>query len=82
MLISLDKNKWLYDWMQDQWQDELFEIINAKGSPVPRPNLDLPPLADTTDRDGSSGGGSGGGLGTGGSGRTGKSTTTNNLSLS
>lgn len=38
MLISLDKNKWLYDWMQDQWQDELFEIINATGSPVPRPN--------------------------------------------
>ena len=43
---------------------------DGTNSPVPRPNVALPPLADTTDRDGSSGGGSGGGLGIGGTGRT------------
>jgi hypothetical protein len=46
--------------------------FGGTNSPVPRPNISLPPLADTTDRDGSSGGGSGGGLGTGGGGRTNK----------
>ena len=45
-------------------------LSGGTNSPVPLPNSDLPPLADTTDRDGSSGGGSGGGLGTGGTGRT------------
>jgi len=37
MLISLDKNKWLYDWMQDQWKDEIHEILVPRGSEVPRP---------------------------------------------
>ena len=38
MLISLDKNKWLYDWMQDNWQEELYNIITVYGKEVPRPN--------------------------------------------
>ena len=38
MLVSLDKNKWLYDWMQDNWKDELFQIITLEGNQVPRPN--------------------------------------------
>ncbi len=37
MLVSLDKNKWLYDWMQDNWQDELYEILEVTGHDVPRP---------------------------------------------
>lgn len=38
MLVSLDKNKWLYDWMQDNWQEELYNIITVNGKEVPRPN--------------------------------------------
>lgn len=38
MLVSLDKNKWLYDWMQDNWQDDLYNIITVDGNEVPRPN--------------------------------------------
>lgn len=38
MLVSLDKNKWLYDWMQEKWQEELYNIITVNGKEVPRPN--------------------------------------------
>ena len=38
MLVSLDKNKWLYDWMQEHYQDELYNIITADSNQVPRPN--------------------------------------------
>lgn len=38
MLISLDKNKWLYDWLQENYQDELYNIVVAEGSEVPRPH--------------------------------------------
>ena len=38
MLISLDKNKWLYDWLQEHYQDELYNIITAEEKAVPRPN--------------------------------------------
>ena len=38
MLISLDKNKWLYDWLQENYQDELYNIITAEEKAVPRPN--------------------------------------------
>jgi len=38
MLISLDKNKWLYDWLQENYQDELYQIVVAEGSTVPRPD--------------------------------------------
>ena len=38
MLISLDKNKWLYDWLQEHYQDELYNIITAEERVVPRPN--------------------------------------------
>jgi hypothetical protein len=27
MLVSLDKNKWLYDWMQENYQEDLYNII-------------------------------------------------------
>ena len=39
MLISLDKNKWLYDWLQEHYQDELYKIMVAEGSTVPRPHI-------------------------------------------
>lgn len=38
MLISLDKNKWLYNWLQEKYQDELYNIITNEGIEVPRPN--------------------------------------------
>jgi hypothetical protein len=38
MFVSLDKNKWLYDWMQENWQDDLFNIIFFQDDGVPRPN--------------------------------------------
>jgi hypothetical protein len=38
MLISLDKNKWLYDWMQEVWQDDLQRIVFNEEFNVPRPN--------------------------------------------
>lgn len=38
MLISLDKNKWLYDWLQEKYQDELYNIVTNGGIEVPRPN--------------------------------------------
>lgn len=38
MLISLDKNKWLYDWLQEKYQDELYNIVTNGGMEVPRPN--------------------------------------------
>jgi len=43
--------------------------LGTTSTPVVKPSVVLPPLPDTTDRDGSSGGGSGGGLGVGGNGR-------------
>jgi hypothetical protein len=44
--------------------------LGTTSTPVVKPSVALPPLPDTTDKDGSSGGGSGGGLGVGGNGRT------------
>ena len=38
MLISLDKNKWLYDWMQDRFHNDLFAIIMGVDDVVPRPH--------------------------------------------
>lgn len=38
MLVSLDKNKWLYEWMQDKWRDDLLVIIMGLEDIVPRPN--------------------------------------------
>ena len=38
MLISLDKNKWLFDWIQDNWQDDLYNIITVYDTEVTRPN--------------------------------------------
>jgi hypothetical protein len=38
MLVSLDKNKWLYEWIQDKWQDDIYNILIAMEPDVPRPN--------------------------------------------
>ena len=38
MLVSLDKNKWLYEWMQDKWREDLLVIIMGLEDIVPRPN--------------------------------------------
>lgn len=36
MLISLNKNKWLYDWMQDKWYDDVMPLFHeAAGSDFP-----------------------------------------------
>jgi hypothetical protein len=37
MLVSLDKNKWLYDWLQDKYHD-LYAIVIGMEDVVPRPN--------------------------------------------
>ncbi len=39
MLVSLDKNKWLFDWIQDNWQTDIYEILLALDPNVPRPNV-------------------------------------------
>ncbi len=38
MLVSLDKNKWLYDWMQEKWHNDLYAIVLGIDDNVPRPN--------------------------------------------
>ena len=38
MLVSLDKNKWLYDWMQEVYKDELQRLVFNEEFNVPRPN--------------------------------------------
>ena len=39
MLVSLDKNKWLYEWIQDNWQEDIYNIITSIDPNVPRPNI-------------------------------------------
>ena len=39
MLVSLDKNKWLFEWIQDNWQKDIYEIFLALDPNVPRPNV-------------------------------------------
>jgi len=39
MLVSLDKNKWLFDWIQDNWQTDIYEILLALDPNVLRPNV-------------------------------------------
>lgn len=46
MLVSLDKNKWLFDWMQDNWQDDIYDIIVESDPNVPRPNIMRKRLAE------------------------------------
>lgn len=38
MLVSLDKNKWMYDWIQDNYHDELLAIVMGIDDVTPRPN--------------------------------------------
>ena len=38
MLVSLDKNKWLFNWIQDNWQEDIYNIIMETDPNVPRPN--------------------------------------------
>jgi hypothetical protein len=38
MLVSLDKNKWLYDWMHDRFHNDLLAIIMGIDDVVPRPH--------------------------------------------
>jgi hypothetical protein len=38
MLVSLDKNKWLYDWMRDRFYKDLLSIIVGFDDSVPRPH--------------------------------------------
>ena len=36
MLVSFNKNKWIYEWVKDNWRDELYEILEVTGDHVPR----------------------------------------------
>ncbi len=38
MLVSLDKNKWLYDWLQEKYHDDILGIVIGLEDVVPRPN--------------------------------------------
>lgn len=38
MLVSLDKNKWLYDWLQEKFHGDLYAIVIGMECVVPRPN--------------------------------------------
>jgi|APFre7841882654_1041346.scaffolds.fasta_scaffold04344_2 hypothetical protein len=29
MIVSFDKNQWLFKWMEDQWHNDLLEFISA-----------------------------------------------------
>ncbi len=37
MLVSLSKNKWLYDWISDKWKSELAGIMVENDPYVKRP---------------------------------------------
>lgn len=52
MLISLDKNKWLYDWMQDRWENELVTGLRLLDDMVPRPNTMRQNIASMLNRKG------------------------------
>ena len=28
MLVSLNRNTWLYNWLQDRWESEMLQILN------------------------------------------------------
>jgi len=38
MLVSLNKNKWLYTWMREHWQEDLYKILSANDPYVKRPS--------------------------------------------
>lgn len=38
MLVSLQKNNWLYNWISDNWKSELTEIMTKEDPYVKRPN--------------------------------------------
>jgi len=68
--IWYDQDELLWTSANDLLGPGATPTLGTTSTPVVKPSVALPPLPDTTDRDGSSGGGSGGGLGVGGSGRT------------
>lgn len=37
MLISLDKNKWMYEWIMDQYSEEFYNIVVGYDIEVPHP---------------------------------------------
>jgi len=38
MLVSLNKNKWIYDWVKDNWEEEFRDIFFSDGAYVARPS--------------------------------------------
>lgn len=38
MLVSLNKNTWLYVWMRDNWNAQLHEIMARDAQMTPRPS--------------------------------------------
>ena len=38
MLVSLQKNNWLYDWISDNWKSELTAMMTKEDPYVKRPN--------------------------------------------
>jgi hypothetical protein len=39
MLVSLNKNKWLLEWMKDNWREEMLNIFTLVDSFSSRPNI-------------------------------------------
>ncbi len=39
MLVSLNKNKWLLEWMKDNWREETLNIFTLVDSFSSRPNI-------------------------------------------
>ena len=70
IVLWYDQDELLWTSANDLLGPGATPTVGTTSTPVVKPSVALPPLADTTDRDGSSGGGSGGGLGVGGNGRT------------
>jgi len=52
MLVNLNKNTWLYDWMRDKWHDDLYEIIASDPQNTPRPNTIKKQLANLLNQKG------------------------------
>ena len=38
MLVSLNKNVWLWEWIKENWEDDLFKILNQNPPYYSKPN--------------------------------------------
>jgi hypothetical protein len=52
MLISIDKNKWLWEWIQDNWQNDIYNILTEMDPDIPRPNVLRKKIAELLEQKG------------------------------